>query len=416
MSDKNTYIINTRDVCNIGGGQLYVLRRAKHLVERNYNVIIIVAIYDGNFMLKNEFGSIPVYYVPEFNASSIYISPKRRDNTIEKVMALIGVSENYFIESHTLEGVEWGEILASRLNAKHLGYLLAEPNVNEYRWKVGIDIFKNKLLKNEFWGCSSVSLRTIWGKDILPNNYINIAFDEAELSEKSSPSINYVKQKFSYCITTVSRLEKTYIEKLIKDSQKLALTYPNQKFDLVIIGGSSDKSRENYLFDKYGEPNNSINNLNIYFTGFVKNIGRDIFSFTDVFVGMGTASINAISQKCLCINIDPSNNDMASGFFGVDTTNFAYTCNGQVYSIFDKLNQAYNFEPTTKENYIQEGRRLFEKEYSLDATQSRIDQVINGCTKVNTDSIYLPGWLKFNFVFACRKMAKVYRTIKGCLC
>ena len=397
------YIINTRDVCNMGGGQLFVLRRARHLRDMGYEVIVLVSIHDGNFVLKSEFGAIPIYYHPELNNSSLYISPRKSKTVIFEILKQIGEADEFLIESHTLQATEWGEIIASYLNAKHLCYLLAEPTIQSYRWKVGKRIFKQKLVSNEFWGCSSISIERIWGKHVEPNNFVNIGFDDSELVDKSVPKICYTKAVDSYCIATISRLEKTYIEPLIDASQKLASHYPSNHFDLIVAGGSSDKSRESYLFKKYKNNLNIPNNLNIIFTGFINKLGRDLFRFADVFVGMGTASINAISQGCLCINIDPSNNDMASGFFGTDTMNFAYTENGMIYSIYDKLEEAFNLPEKTKNMYISSGRQLYKKKFSITECELQLDNAIDNCSKVKSNSVIMPNVLDY-WIFSMARM------------
>lgn len=92
---------------------------------------------------------------------------------------------------------------------------------------------------------------------------------------------------------------------------------------MIVAGGSNTGTREKDLLVKYSK--SDIANLKIVFTGYIKELGKDIFNVSDVFVGMGTASINAISQRCIALNIDPSRNNMCSGIFGIDTNNFGYT-------------------------------------------------------------------------------------------
>ena len=49
------YVLVTYNVCNHGGGQLYVLRRANYLREHGYDVRIIVCFDDGDFILEKDY-------------------------------------------------------------------------------------------------------------------------------------------------------------------------------------------------------------------------------------------------------------------------------------------------------------------------------------------------------------------------
>ena len=93
---------------------------------------------------------------------------------------------------------------------------------------------------------------------------------------------------------------------------------------------------------------------------------------------MGTASINAISQNCLTININPIElQDSVSGFFGTDTNNFAYPDTGPSFSIYDKLEEAFKLNKEDKERLIQNGRRLFENEFDMNSCFSQLDGIIH---------------------------------------
>ena len=104
---------------------------------------------------------------------------------------------------------------------------------------------------------------------------------------------------------------------------------------------------------------------------------------TDVFVGMGTASINAISQNCISINIDPRNGmQKSSGIFGSDTTNFAYSESGKLYDIFTKLEDVFLCNKEKMEKKKKKGRTLFEEEFEMGACFKKLDNAIENITPV----------------------------------
>ena len=102
---------------------------------------------------------------------------------------------------------------------------------------------------------------------------------------------------------------------------------------------------------------------------------------TDIFIGMGTASINAISQGCATINIDPRSNK-ASGVFGVDTNNFAYSENNKLYKIEDKI--AELLKDAKKLAVAKErGLYLFKESFTNEASFNKLDYLLNKSEKIN---------------------------------
>ena len=100
---------------------------------------------------------------------------------------------------------------------------------------------------------------------------------------------------------------------------------------------------------------------------------------TDIFIGMGTASINAISQGCATINIDPRSNK-ASGVFGVDTNNFAYSENNKLYKIEDKI--AELLKDAKKLAVAKErGLYLFKESFTNEASFNKLDYLLNKSEK-----------------------------------
>ena len=368
------YVILTFNVCNMGGGQLFVLRRALHLEKKGFDVCVITVFDNGVFPLKKSFGTIPIYNYPELSKTPSLLSKIKQERLMYSIIQKIGKGDEYYLESHTLETIVWGELLSVKLRGRHLAYPLAEPRFNNIHFEPGKSIIKNKLSRGELYGNNSKSLEHIFERTLNDNLFVNIAFDERELKEICNPPIGYNKEEGDYVITTVSRLDKTYIEPFIDDVKKLSLKYPNQHFVLIIAGGSNTGTREKDLIAKYGY--SDIDNLRIIFTGYITELGKDIFKISNVFVGMGTASINAISQKCIALNIDSSKSDKCSGIFGVDTNNFAYTENGKIYSIYEKMEQIYLSTDEQIQLIITKGRKLYESSFEKTACFNQLDSVI----------------------------------------
>ncbi len=371
----------------MGGGQLFVLRRAKHLKNKGYAVSIVVTTKSPYFPLKNQFHEFPIYVIPEMGYRVSQYSEKKVRQTIDDLLENIEYEDSLLIESHTLSTIEWGEHVAAASRAKHLAYPLAEPSISKYRFNPGIQIFNRKLQNGEFYGCTSSSLKYIFGRDVMPNRYINIGYDEKEMFDQCVPSLQYKKSKGDFVISTVTRLDKTYVEHLVTNTVGLAKKYPNHNFILLIAGGSSSSEREKFLMDNFNNSNFNEKNLRIVYTGYIEKLGRDLFDITDVFVGMGTAVINAISQSCLTVVIDACFNTKVAGFLGKDTNNFAYSISGKTYSIFEKLEEAFLLKDSVRIELQEKGRKLFEEEFEINRCFKKMDDIIYSLSPVDKNSI-----------------------------
>ena len=404
------YLIFTRRISDMGGAQLYVLRRCLHLANIGYRVYIIVTDHSDYFPLKEKFGEIPLIVIPEMKKRVASLSRRKQETIIRSIIDTIGSSDSYYIESHTLSAIEWGELVAAEIHARHLAYPLSEPSVRDYKYKPGIRIFEEKLDNGEFFGCSSYSLKEIFGRDDVPPHFINIGYDESELRETCIPSINIKKCQDRYTVLTISRLDKTYIEVLADAVSEMALKYPDKSFQLLIAGGCRDSAREDYLKNNYNNVHYQQANLDIRYLGYIDTLGRDIFKLADVFVGMGTASINAISQGCVTINIDPRNGmKRASGFFGIDTSNFAYPEADNTFSIFSKLEEAFLMNASEVQYVRKMGRRLFEEQFEINTCFCKIDDAINSIKPTNMrESLRLSDFyrMRVRITLEIRKKAK----------
>ena len=92
------YLILTYDVCNLGGGQLFVLRRSLYLRNLGYDVYIFVTYDNGVFPLREQFAGFPIYLIPEMGDYSAIL--KKRDVTglIEKILDKVGPGEEFYLD------------------------------------------------------------------------------------------------------------------------------------------------------------------------------------------------------------------------------------------------------------------------------------------------------------------------------
>lgn len=377
-SDINkSYYIITPSVSNLGGAQLYIIRRVKYLIKKGYCVKVIVSRHNSsNFILENHFAEIPILYLNQLQNPISFYSEKEIDSMICTIQLFFKDFNNGIIESSSLQEAVWGELIASKFNLKHIVYLLAEPKAHAYYFYPGYAFFLYKLNRGEFYGTTNHSLSLIFDKKIEKNknNFINVAFDPSELTEVSTPQITSEIDKNSFIIGTITRLEKTYVAPFLDSCIILAKKHLDKQFTIIVAGGSEKPYILNHLKATYCASALNPSNINIIFTGYIKTLGKDFFKMLHVFVGQGTASINAISQGCATLNIDPITNK-CSGIFGVEIDNFAYPKEGKIYEVADKL-ESLMLDAQLLELAKLKGAQLFNDQYSIENCFNKLDNLI----------------------------------------
>lgn len=394
----NSYCIIIPSFAGLGGAQLYALRRAKYLNDNGYEVTFLVSEYDQKILVMPDY--VKVMYHSKLNVPIFFTSNKSKKEFFHKVKMHFYKANNIIIESFSWEPSTWGELMANELKAKHFIYSLGEPYLYPARYRYVMDYAIFKLKRNEFIGLSSSSLKIILGKYFLPelNNYVNISFDTSELIEFTKPQFLDQCQANSFIIGTVSRLTKPYINELIYSTIRLAQAYPIKVFSLIICGESTLKgyTSKDYEIRFLNNPEIKIpQNLKIIFPGYTHPLGKDLFKKLNVFVGMGTAVINSISQGCPTIVVDPRVNQ-SIGILGIDTDNFAYSYEKKFFSIEDSIERLMNDVEMVNKAKIN-GLSLFLNEY---------DQ--NVCMKKLDNYIYSKNYSKQYYIFDNRSAIKAF--------
>jgi len=374
LENIHNYYFFTEGVSNMGGAQLLVLRRAKFLKNKGFNVKIVIRKHRGNFILRSKFEGIPLLFVPDFGKPFFCVGASRREQLVKTISLFLFDFQNAIFESHSYEESVWAEYFAGIFKVKHVIYLMSDFPITSFKYFPCKTFFIQKYKRGELWSTSRIGLEHILGQkvDITNDKFINVSFDESELSEISSPPFPRCRDN-SFVISTVSRLDKSYIEHLIDACIEICKVDTDNYYDLVIGGGTQDQSRAKYLSNKFINNKLPVNNLSIHFMGYVK-LGKDFFEHTDIFVGMGTASINSISQHCATVNIDPFNFNKSSGVFGVDVYNFAYVESEkfEIKDVIMKLCADDKFRVRAQS----EGYALFVAEYSVESSFKKTEKLI----------------------------------------
>lgn len=375
------YVIFTPNIGGMGGAQLYVIRRIKYLEEKGWDVVIVTGSIN-DFIFSTEFSRIEVIKVKEFDQYHFLISKTKRNKLINLLVDKL--KQGTIIESNSLDLAIWGEAVAFKLKIKHFLYLLNASPIWKNRGNNLRLFFEALLEKRKIIGIMDNALLLVFDRKIDKNLYVNVPFDESEIveNEKFHMPIN---SENTFKIGTASRLGKKYISELIISINNLSRENINRKYALYIIGYTSKKGVEKKLHSL----DEKLDNFTIYWLGTIYPLPKQFFNKLDIFVGMGTAVINSISQGVPTIVIDPRK-DLAIGLLGVDVFNFGHAFKHM--SIQGKIN-SLSLDPELLKYASNKAIELFRKEYAIKATMNKLESYISQIEIDNIDTSNIQYYL-----------------------
>lgn len=309
-----SYIFLTSNLHVVGGQQLYVTSKAKWLKNNGYRVNIIAAAKGKIYI--NDLKQYKDNIIEELSIIPHWFNNRKRNSIIEKIIGIIGeINDDIIIESNSQNLSVWGEIIAKILNAKHLFFSLQEKNT--FRTKDLYEFLTFKLKRGELAGIKEEAFRTVfrynWESVPKLRAYMNnIPEDyEYELLNKLKPA--------RYTIGMIGRLGKPFVLPVIKEINEFVSHHKDDSFNLIMIGGSSNKKH----YKRIKSYCKKTNNLNVYVTGFIYPIPLQLIQIPDVFISSAGSSIISANYNKITISID-SQDYNPIGVLGITTQNTIY--------------------------------------------------------------------------------------------
>lgn len=120
------YVFIDAYIGGLGGGQFYVNKKIE-LLQRDGWSILVVSGSSIAVILEN-IKKVKPLLIPEVRCYLREIRRKKREKILSLIIDRVGNFDEIIVESNALYSAEWGELLASRLNCKHIIYSLSEIN------------------------------------------------------------------------------------------------------------------------------------------------------------------------------------------------------------------------------------------------------------------------------------------------
>lgn len=302
--NKKLYIVFTRLIRGLGGGHIYALNKMKYLEQTGYDTLCLHPNDTrGEFVVKdfekykNNYDNhffFPCYFFKVSTQNSIV------NRIIERFIPDPDRYEEIVVETHSTICSTWGELIAKKLNGKHLIYLLDErPPISN---KLMYDFFEFKLKRKELVGIGSGSLKNMFEK------WRKINDEEAAFLKAHTPEpladVYYDTSKIpqgDYIIGSITRLEKPFLYPAMTVVKKFAINHPNKKITIIIIGGAVGTNKPQRNIKKLFK---GVSNISIVITGIIYPLPLCLVKLPDLFMSVSGSSYSSAKMGIPTIYFD----------------------------------------------------------------------------------------------------------------
>jgi hypothetical protein len=311
------YIILQPTIKSMGGEEMYTRNIIISAREHGY-VPIVFHSGIGEKIYIEDLKPYEKYAFSEFRYDPCVIPKWKKKKILNKICKLlVDYDDGCIVESHEILVAEWGELIAKRLNARHLVYMLLEHNTLTN--KSLYDFFKYKYDRKELVGIVNNTIPDMFSnfdKNVI--GYSLPAYCQNVLEPIPCPK-EYKINNVDYVIGSIGRTNKRYVQPMIDSVIKFTSKHADKTFGILYVGGSMDKNSENLVRERLS----NITNVKFVFTGMMFPLPIEMIKQMDVC--LATAGACGTSERCGIPTISIDGNDSkAIGIFNRTTINFLF--------------------------------------------------------------------------------------------
>ncbi len=307
-----TYVFIIRRICNISGAQQYVYNKLNYLESHGWRVLIFSSMHGP--ILINSFEKYHGNIIPALYFSPSVFRKRLVKSTIDRIVGEIGECNrnDCVIESDALPRAIWGELIASRLNCRHLSFFVQEWHHYDVDMK---RFLRFKYERHELAGISRDSIHQMFGDekvegrdDTLFIAFCNNVFDDCE--DKYSKLLD---RTANFTLGSIGRLNKPCVPAIVEGFCSYAKKHPEMRMNIVMIGGSIVRGKDEYVRKQM----EACDNVNLVLTGDMYPIPLSFAKKIDVFVSTAGAATATFSAGFPTVKVNPITGE-AIGIMGLD--------------------------------------------------------------------------------------------------
>ena len=314
-----TYIFLTFALDTYTGGPSYIRNKKIWLEKQGWNVVVFDSYRQRKGLNDIDFKELKEYCnnrIEELQVIPSWFSRKRRNEILNEIVKRIPLdSEQIVVESNVPCLAEWGELLANKIGASHLIYIISENAVLNTDQE--FDYFNYKRKRKELFSISKQAFSSLFSKFLeLEENellYWN-AMSEIPPQNIDVPELSKMGHA-DFTITHFGR-EKMYFSYLLPELVSFVKSNSSKVFNVIFFGCQVVVDQK--IKNLKNQPNVNLYLIKSYFP-----IPRAVFNISDVVIataGCAGISFNA-GARTISMNVE-SNRPL--GVLGYTTNSIFY--------------------------------------------------------------------------------------------
>lgn len=261
---------------------MYIRNKVVWLRSQGWEVDLI-SVNKGNVIISElkEFNT----FISELQFAIYLFSERKQNKVLNQLINQIQTNgyDEIIIESTCIGITTWAEVLAKKIGAKHLAYLLQEMNVVDNPHLQ--EFFKFKHKRKELASITDQSLKQMFERfSPIPSelSYKLTAYCNNVVEDIDSQFLHQIDwERYDYKIGCLSRIDKPFIMTAVTNFANFAQYHNNKKFLLFMIGGAPENSQYagniKKVFDKIG-------NVELVISGYMFPIPAKLLESFDAFI------------------------------------------------------------------------------------------------------------------------------------
>lgn len=275
------YVFFASCIKDMGGAQMYLRNKCLYLQEQGWDVSLVSAQKGRVYISELKKYDL---FIPELGFDYYLFSKKRRERIVNEIIGkfIQKQYEDIVIESTCISECTWGEVVAERIGARHLCYILQEYNTTSSVTEQDFLCFKYD--RHELAGIVQKSLQNLFASFYpieAEKSYFLPAYCNNVVEDIDSDDLkNINRQDYDYVVGCLSRLDKPFIIHALSDFINYAQSHSEKKYLLLMIGGAPEGSTFEKNIRKQFE---NVKNVTLYITGYLFPVPSQLLDACDAF-------------------------------------------------------------------------------------------------------------------------------------
>lgn len=311
-----TYVFLTNTIGGYSGGPSYINNKIAYLKENGWEV----SVFDTGGSSKISYSN----FIPfsKNRIKELYFHPSwfnsfQRNKVCNKIIQSINPqSETIVVESNTIVLAEWGEIIATIVQAKHLVFLLGEHTIVSDKKQFEFLFYKYQ--HREIFSISAKAFENLFSKFCVVPNSDDCHWNAMSTTQPEEIPLNEINdvEKSDFTICHLGRL-KLYVPYMIEQLCCFVKQYPNKTFNIIFMG----IKEVNHTLIHSLELNT---NVNLIFIESQNPIPKVLFRKSDIVIATAGCARIAFGEGVKTISMDVETN-RPLGIMGYTTNQISYS-------------------------------------------------------------------------------------------